>query len=94
MTETAMALFAPVYNALHSPAGVVVLFALLGAGIYALNRRPARNLSQRLMRWRVGLQLAVILAILAMVLLRPHGPSGGAAPADTGVVEGSGSSPR
>jgi hypothetical protein len=82
MTETLMALFAPVYNALHSTAGVIVLFTLLGAGIYLLNRRPAGNLSQRLMRWRVGLQLAVILAILAIVLLRPHGPTGGGTPVD------------
>ena len=84
MIETLMGLFAPVYNALHSTAGVVVLFTLLGVGIYMLNRRPAGNLSQRLMRWRVGLQLAVILAILAIVLLRPNAPPGSGAPVSGG----------
>jgi hypothetical protein len=86
MIETLMGLFAPVYNALHSTAGVLVLFGLLGIGVFALNRRPAGNLSQRLMRWRVGLQLAVILAILAIVLLRPHAPTGSSAPAGGSAI--------
>jgi hypothetical protein len=86
MIETSMGLFAPVYNALHSTAGVLVLFGLLGIGVFALNRRPAGNLSQRLMRWRVGLQLAVILAILAIVLLRPHAPTGSSAPAGGSAI--------
>ena len=65
-----MAVFASLYDFLHSPVGVGLLFAALLLGLWNMYRQPADNLSQRLMRWRVGLQFAVICAILAMVLLR------------------------
>ena len=63
-------LFGYVYAFLHSPAGLVLLLVALGFGLWKMNRQPAGNLSQRLMRWRVGLQFAVIVAILGIVLLR------------------------
>ena len=65
-----MSVFAPIYDFLHSLAGVLLLAVLLLAGLWNMNRRPAANLSQRLMRWRVGLQFVVICVILGIVLLR------------------------
>ena len=64
-----MSMFATFYDLLHSPAGVGVLFAALLLGLWNMFRRPAGNLSQKLMRWRIGLQFAVICAILGMALL-------------------------
>ena len=65
-----MAAFAALYDFLHSPAGVALLFGGLLLGLWNMYRQPATNLSQRLMRWRIGLQFAVICVILGMVLLR------------------------
>ena len=64
-----MAAFAVLYDFLHSPTGVALLFAALLLGLWNMYRQPADNLSQKLMRWRVGLQFAVICVILGMVLL-------------------------
>ena len=65
-----MAVFQTLYDFLHSSAGVALLFAALLLGLWNMYRQPAGNLSQKLMRWRVGLQFAVICVILGMVLLR------------------------
>ena len=65
-----MSAFAPVYDFLHSPAGVALLFIGLLLGLWNMFRQPAGNLSQKLMRWRVGLQFALICLILGLVLLR------------------------
>ena len=65
-----MAAFAALYDLLHSPAGVGLLTAALLLGLWNMYRQPAANLSQKLMRWRIGLQFTVICVILLMVLLK------------------------
>ncbi len=64
-----MSFFQPIYAFLHSPAGVIGLFAALLVGFWLLYRRPAGNTSQRLMRWRIGLQFAAICLILGIAIL-------------------------
>jgi hypothetical protein len=55
-------------SALALAAVVVVLLA----GLWNMLRGSSPNLSQTLMRWRVGLQfLAIIIAMLLVYLLRP-----------------------
>ena len=55
-------------SALALAAVVVVLLA----GLWNMMRGSSPNLSQTLMRWRVGLQfLAIIIAMLLVYLLRP-----------------------
>jgi hypothetical protein len=54
-------------SALALAAVVVVLLA----GLWNMMRGSSPNLSQTLMRWRVGLQfLAIIIAMLLLYLLR------------------------
>ena len=65
-----MSYFAPIYEFLTSKAGAALLVALLLIGMWNMMRAPAGNLSQRLMRWRVALQLAAICVIIAVMLLR------------------------
>lgn len=50
----------------------VCVFGVLLAGIWNMNRQGASpNLSQKLMRWRVGLQfLAILVAMLALAVAR------------------------
>ena len=50
---------------------LAVLVVLL-AGLWNMMRGTSPNLSQTLMRWRVGLQfLAIVIAMLLVYLLRP-----------------------
>jgi hypoxia induced protein len=50
---------------------IAVLVVLL-TGLWNMMRGTSPNLSQTLMRWRVGLQfLAIIIAMLLVYLLRP-----------------------
>ncbi|MGO9430260.1 twin transmembrane helix small protein [Rhodoblastus sp.] len=42
----------------------------LGMGLANMLRGGSPNLSQKLMRWRVGLQLAAILAIIGALFMR------------------------
>ena len=65
-----MDLFAPVYDFLHSPVGAGLLFILLLLGLWNMMRQPAGNTSQRLMRWRVGIQFTVICLLFGLALLR------------------------
>lgn len=65
-----MSLFAPIYDFLTSRAGTALLITLLLVGMWNMFRAPAGNLSQRLMRWRVGLQLAALCVIIGLMLLR------------------------
>jgi hypothetical protein len=56
---------------LTSLALAAVVVVLL-AGLWNMMRGSSPNLSQTLMRWRVGLQfLAIIIAMLLVYLLRP-----------------------
>jgi hypothetical protein len=65
-----MSYFAPVYEFLHSKAGLALLVTLLLIGMWNMFRAPASNTSQRLMRWRVGLQFGAIGLLVIMLLLR------------------------
>ncbi len=50
----------------------LVVLAVLVAGLWNLARRESSpSLSQRLMRWRVGLQfVAILIAMLALAVMR------------------------
>jgi len=53
----------------------IAAFCVLGvlvAGLWNMGRRaPSPNLSQKLMRWRVGLQfLAIMIAMLALAMFK------------------------
>ena len=50
--------------------GVVIMLAIVAFGIWKLTRSKAGNTSQRLMRWRVGLQFAAICLIMVILLFR------------------------
>ena len=61
-----MSYFTPIYEFLTSRSGV----ALLLIAMWNMTRAPAGNLSQRLMRWRIALQLAAICLIIGVMLFR------------------------
>lgn len=65
-----MSYFTPVYDFLHSRAGLALFVSLLLIGMWNMFRAPAGNTSQKLMRWRVGLQFAAIAAIVLILLFR------------------------
>ena len=46
---------------------VIAVFLVLLVGLYTMLRGNSPNLSQKLMRWRVGLQFVAILIIMAFV---------------------------
>ena len=50
--------------------GAVALVLILGLANMWRGGDP--NLSQRLMRWRVGLQFCAILIIMTVLFFRPH----------------------
>jgi hypothetical protein len=51
--------------------GAVVLVAVvLVAGLFNMVRGGSPNLSQKLMRWRVGLQFLAILIIMGVLFFR------------------------
>lgn len=53
----------------------LTIFAVLGvllAGLWVMTRGKSPNLSQKLMRWRVGLQFAAIVMIVAYAFVRQH----------------------
>ncbi len=47
---------------------VLAVLAVLVMGLWNLSRNRSANLSQKLMRWRVGLQLLAILLIIGYLL--------------------------
>jgi membrane-anchored protein YejM (alkaline phosphatase superfamily) len=51
---------------------VLAVFAVLLFGLWTMMRGKSPNLSQKLMRWRVGLQFVAICFIVAYVLVRQH----------------------
>ncbi len=53
---------------------VAAVFLVLLAGLYVMLKGKSPNLSQKLMRWRVGLQFLAILIILAYVFVAHSGP--------------------
>ncbi len=50
--------------------GAVAVVLLLGLANMWRGGDP--NLSQRLMRWRIGLQFVAIVIIMGVLLFRPH----------------------
>ena len=48
---------------------VLAVFVVLLLGLRSMMKGSSPNLSQKLMRWRVGLQFCAILLIMAYVLL-------------------------
>jgi Mg2+ and Co2+ transporter CorA len=48
---------------------VVAVFLVLCAGLWTMSRGTAPNLSQKLMRWRVGLQFVAIVVIMLFTYL-------------------------
>jgi hypothetical protein len=56
-------------------AAMIAVFLVLLAGLWNMMRGSSPNLSQKLMRWRVGLQfLAIVIAMLLVYLLRSPAP--------------------
>ncbi|MDQ8698699.1 twin transmembrane helix small protein [Hyphomicrobium sp. LHD-15] len=55
-----------------STAAVFAVLAVLLMGLWVMTRGESPNLSQKLMRWRVGLQFAAVVMIVAYVLVRQH----------------------
>lgn len=51
----------------------LAVFGVLVAGLYAMSREGTASLSQKLMRWRVGLQFLAIIVIMITVYLRRGG---------------------
>jgi hypothetical protein len=51
-------------------AALLAVLAVLIAGIVNMSRGGNSNLSQLLMRWRVGLQFLAILIIMAVLFFR------------------------
>lgn len=51
------------------PAGLVAVSLALLAGLANMLRNGSPNTSQRLMRWRVGLQLITIIVVMCGVYL-------------------------
>jgi Hypoxia induced protein conserved region len=51
---------------------VVVVFVVLLFGLYTMMRGTSPNLSQKVMRWRVGLQFVAIIIIMAAVYAKKH----------------------
>jgi hypothetical protein len=51
---------------------VVAVFVVLLAGVWNMMRGSNPNLSQKLMRWRVGLQFAAIMIAMILVYLLRH----------------------
>lgn len=48
-------------------AAVVAVFVVLLMGLWSLSRGKSPNLSQKLMRWRVGLQFVAVVVIMLFV---------------------------
>jgi nitrate reductase gamma subunit len=52
-----------------STLAILAVFIVLLLGLFNMMRGTSPNTSQKLMRWRVGLQFVAILAIIAYFLL-------------------------
>ena len=50
-------------------AAVAAVFLVLLAGLWNMLRGTSPNLSQTLMRWRVGLQFAAVLLMMGLLYL-------------------------
>ena len=52
-----------------APVALIAVLAVLLAGLWNMMRGTSPNTSQKLMRWRVGLQFVAILVIMTFFLL-------------------------
>ena len=52
-----------------STIAVIAVFVVLLFGLWTMMQGTSPNLSQKLMRWRVGLQFLAILIILAFLMV-------------------------
>jgi Hypoxia induced protein conserved region len=52
------------------PLSVFAVFVVLVLGLYTMMQGKSPNLSQTLMRWRVGLQFVAIVVIMAAVFIK------------------------
>lgn len=55
-----------------STASIFAVLIVLLMGLWVMTRGKSPNLSQKLMRWRVGLQLVAVVMIVAYVYVRQH----------------------
>lgn len=55
------------------PTAVALVFVVLVGGLWTMLRGNNPNLSQTLMRWRVGLQFAAIVIIMAAIFIKRGG---------------------
>jgi hypothetical protein len=55
-----------------STGAVFAVLIVLLMGLWVMTRGRSPNLSQKLMRWRVGLQFAAIVMIVAYVYVKQH----------------------
>jgi Hypoxia induced protein conserved region len=53
---------------------VLAVAMVLGLGLFNMMRGGSANRSQRLMRWRVGLQFVAIIVLMAGLWLSQRGP--------------------
>jgi ABC-type Na+ efflux pump permease subunit len=53
---------------------VLAVALVLGLGLFNMMRCGSANRSQRLMRWRVGLQFVAIIVLMAGLWLSQRGP--------------------
>jgi nitrate reductase gamma subunit len=53
-----------------STLAILAVFVVLLLGLWNMLRGTSPNTSQKLMRWRVGLQFVAILAMIAFFLLK------------------------
>lgn len=51
---------------------VAAVFVVLLLGLWSLSRGKSPNLSQKLMRWRVGLQFVAIVLIMLFVYVSQY----------------------
>ena len=51
-------------------AAIIAVAAVLFFGLFNMMRGGSANLSQKLMRWRVGLQLGAVMLIMGVLWLR------------------------
>jgi Hypoxia induced protein conserved region len=49
---------------------VAAVFVVLLMGLWTMMRGTSPNLSQKLMRWRVGLQFAAVVVIMGFVIVK------------------------
>jgi hypothetical protein len=55
-----------------STASIFAVLIVLLMGLWVMTRGKSPNLSQKLMRWRVGLQFMAVVMIVAYVYVRQH----------------------